>query len=761
MPGRWWQTYLAGSIPALVLYLTLPSGIPQDLVYVLIGGSSVVAIMVGVRLHRPSTRVPWTLMALGLLAWVAADVLWIWYEDVLGIDPFPSFADVLYLAGYPLLLAGLAVLILARRRAGSDAAGRIDSSIVSIAFGLFVWASLAGPILDEAAGPLSHRLIAFAYPVLDILLLGFMVRLLSTPGLRTAAFRFLIGAVLLLVAADTMFAAPYFQDHYTVVMDVLWLASYVLWGAAALHPSMSRVCEPTDEESRAFSRTRTFGLTLAVLVAPLTLAVQLLLGVTPNVWAVVVCSMVLFLLVVARMTIAIREVVATASQRDRLQRVLSHEVAHDSLTGLANRASVLEQVESALHRGQRAGTLSALLFVDLDRFKVINDKLGHRAGDAVLCEAARRIRESVREGDTVGRLGGDEFVVLLEVLGSEAEALDLADHIVRALAAPFIVGGTSMTPGASIGIAYSMDARTNARQLLHEADVASARAKAAGGGRTHVFGKALRLELDQQAALEAALGTALTQGEFALHYQPVVATETDVIEGYEALIRWHRPGFGPQPPDTFIPVAEKSDLICEIGRWVLREATGQLSRWTAREPERYGDISVAVNISGRHLAEAGIVADVENALARSGLPAERLVLEITESVLVDVPTAATHLLALKELGVSISIDDFGTGYTSIGQLQRMPADTLKIDKQFVTFTTPADRDLVTLMVRAAHSCGMQVVAEGVETQDQLEELRALAADSVQGYLFARPLPAEAVEGPPGVSREVPRAADVV
>lgn len=761
MLGRWWQVYLGGSVPALVLYLTVPSGLPQDLVYVLIGVSSVVAIMVGVRLHRPSRSLPWVFIAVGLLAWVLADGLWIWYDDVLHIDPFPSYADALYLAGYPLILAGLAVLILVRRRAGSDAAGRIDSSIVSIAFGLFSWTVLADPILDESTGPLLHRLIAVAYPVLDILLVGFLVRLLSTPGVRTTAFRFLVAAVLLLLAADTMFAASYFRDNYSSLLDLLWLASYVLWGAAALHPSMSRLADRTEAPSRAFSSLRMAGLTAAVLVAPMTLAVQLTLGVTPHAWAVTVCSMVLFLLVVARMRVAIREVAATALQRDRLQRVLSHEVAHDSLTGLANRASVLERIESALHRGQRAGTLSALLFVDLDRFKAINDKFGHRAGDAVLCEAARRMGEMVREGDTVGRLGGDEFVVLLEMLESETEAVDLADRIVRALGTPFTVGGVVMTGGASVGIAYSLDVGTNAPQLLHEADVASHRAKASGRGRSHVFGDALRRELDDQAALESALGEALTRSELALYYQPVLATGTGVIEGYEALIRWNRPGFGMQPPDTFIPVAEKSDLICEIGRWVLREATRQLAHWSHQEPAGYAGMTVAVNISGRHLAGPDLVTDVEDALRSAGLPAEHLVVEITESVLVDVPTAATHLVALQDMGVSISIDDFGTGYTSIGQLQRLPADTLKIDKEFVTFTTPAARDLITLMVRAAHSCGLQVVAEGVETEDQLDALRALAVDSVQGYLFARPMPADTVEGRPEAGREVSRSAKVV
>jgi EAL domain-containing protein (putative c-di-GMP-specific phosphodiesterase class I) len=259
-----------------------------------------------------------------------------------------------------------------------------------------------------------------------------------------------------------------------------------------------------------------------------------------------------------------------------------------------------------------------------------------------------------------------------------------------------------------------------------------------------VFGDALRLELNEQSDLETALGKALRNGELVLYYQPVVAVDSGAVEGYEALIRWKRPGIGEQQPDTFIPVAEKSDLICDIDRWGLREATHQLARWTDEEPERYADLTVAVNISGRHLADVGIVSDVKRALVSSRLAAHRLVLEITESVLIDLPTATTQLVALRKLGVSISIDDFGTGYTSIAQLQQLPVDMLKIDREFVTSTTAGARDLLMLMVNAAHSCGLVVVAEGVETEDQLEAMRVLDVDSVQGFLFARPQPAEVV-----------------
>ncbi|MDR7087420.1 diguanylate cyclase (GGDEF)-like protein [Aeromicrobium panaciterrae] len=752
MTRQWWQLYLGGGALALIAYPAMPAGVPQDAFYVAVGASCVAAIMVGVRLRRPSRRLPWLLMAGGQLSWVSADVLYSWYEAAGRADLFPTPADGLYIAAYPLLGAGLAVLIRLRRR-GPDPAGLIDSVIVTVSFGLLSWVLVAESLINGTDAPWIDRLVAVAYPAGDILLLALLALLITTAGARTAAFRFLTGAVLLQILADSVFAATELSGGYNEALDLLWLASYVLWGAAALHPSMTQLGDSTTQEPQPLSPRRVIALTAAVLVAPLTLAAQLAVGDPGDAWAVVVCSTALFLLVVARMSLAIREVVATASQRDQLQGVLSHEVAHDSLTGLANRASVLAQVEAALHRGQRAGTLSALLFIDLDRFKAVNDKFGHRAGDEVLRETARRMRQCARDGDTVGRLGGDEFAVLLELLSSESEAIDLADRIVEALAVPFDVGGINITVGASVGIAYSMDAGTKAAQLLHEADVASHRAREAGRGRSHVFGDALRRELSEQNAIETALGAALANGEFVLYYQPVVAVETGDVEGYEALIRWPRPGLGLQQPDTFIPVAEKSDLICDIDRWGLREATRQLAQWSEDEPERYADLTVAVNISGRHLADVGIISDVTGALASSGLAAHRLVLEITESVLIDVPAATAHLVALREMGISISIDDFGTGYTSIAQLQQLPVDTLKIDRQFVTSTVAGARDLLMLMVNAAHSCGLSVVAEGVETDDQLEALRALSVDSVQGFLLARPQPADVVQGRLGTVRD--------
>ncbi|WP_299955407.1 bifunctional diguanylate cyclase/phosphodiesterase [uncultured Modestobacter sp.] len=442
---------------------------------------------------------------------------------------------------------------------------------------------------------------------------------------------------------------------------------------------------------------------------------------------------------------SVRQIVSSVRQREELQSALAHQASHDPLTELPNRAQALQLTAAALSRGQRSGSMTGLLFVDLDGFKAVNDSLGHAAGDDVLCEVAVRLRDAVRAGDVVCRLGGDEFVVLVEGVDDERTLVELAERLIDAVSGPLLVGGQPASVGASVGVAVSRDGVTDPDVLLVEADTAAYRAKRHGRGRAEVFDEALRAQLAERAALEAAIAAGLAGGEMVLHYQPVIDVAGSRLTGYEALVRWERPGHGMVPPDLFIPAAEESRLICELDRWVLHEATRQLAEWRADagvadgEPEP----TIAVNISGRHLADRRVVADVADALAASGLPAHLLVLEVTETVLVDDPSAIDNLAALRALGAAIAIDDFGTGYTSIGQLRHMPVDTLKIDRSFIASGEPGHGELVALMIRAAHTFGMTVVAEGVEEPAQLARLRAESCDQAQGYLLHRPLPAAA------------------
>ncbi|MEU2348401.1 bifunctional diguanylate cyclase/phosphodiesterase [Modestobacter sp. NPDC049651] len=447
---------------------------------------------------------------------------------------------------------------------------------------------------------------------------------------------------------------------------------------------------------------------------------------------------------------SVEQIVHSVQRSEQLQFELAHQAAHDALTGLPNRAQALQLATGALHRGRRTGSAVGLLFIDLDGFKAVNDRLGHAAGDAVLQEVAGRLSAGLRSGDSVARLGGDEFVAVIEPVDGDEELLHLAHRLLAAVAEPISVPGptgdrTQVTVGASIGAAVSADGEVDSATLLAQADAAAYQAKTHGRGRVEFFDQQLQARLTARDELERAVSAGLVAGEFFLVYQPVVDLPTGRLTGFEALVRWQRPGHGVVTPDEFIGVAEQSTLIRDLDRWVLGEATRQLARWRAGQGTADGAqaLTVAVNLSGRHLSDPRVADDVTEALTAAALPPSALVLEVTETVLVSSPTALGQLDQLKGLGVGVAIDDFGTGYTSIGQLRSIPVDTVKIDRSFVAADDPASHSLVTLMIEAAHTFGLDVVAEGVETTGHLEQLRGQRCDRVQGFLLARPLSAEA------------------
>jgi diguanylate cyclase (GGDEF)-like protein len=439
---------------------------------------------------------------------------------------------------------------------------------------------------------------------------------------------------------------------------------------------------------------------------------------------------------------SVEQLVDSVREREELQTALAHQAAHDPLTDLPNRTQARTLTAAALHRGRRAGTTTGLLFVDLDGFKAVNDRHGHATGDTVLRVIADRLRATLRPGDVVCRLGGDEFVVLVEGVTDERDLVELAERLIGTVSRPIRRSGQELRVGASIGIALAQDAGVDADALFAEADAAVYRAKAHGRGRVELFDEVLRAQLSAHTEMESALFAGLAAGEFQVHYQPVLDLTAGRLDGFEALVRWDRPGIGLVPPNDFIPVAESSKLICDLDRWVLHEATRQVAEWRASDPAA-ARLTVAVNVSGRHLSDPRVVRDVTDALLASGLPPELLIVEVTETVLVNEPAAFGHLVALRELGVAVAIDDFGTGYTSIGQLAGMPVDTLKIDRSFMTSATSGHSELVALIIRAAHTFGLTVVAEGVEEGAQLEWLREHRCDFAQGFLLSRPLPAAA------------------
>jgi diguanylate cyclase (GGDEF)-like protein len=439
---------------------------------------------------------------------------------------------------------------------------------------------------------------------------------------------------------------------------------------------------------------------------------------------------------------SMRVLAASVAERDRLSQELTHQATHDLLTGLPNRGAALDVIDASLSRGLRAGTPVAVLFVDLDGFKLINDTHGHRAGDKLLVEVSARMRSCARNGELVARLGGDEFLLIAEATDVEG-AVVLGERLIETITTPTDFEGNQISVGASVGIAMVLDGHVTAEDVLGRADLALYRAKGNGRGRVELFDETLQQAQEHQRDIETALRATLERGgdELVLHYQPVISGATGELEGMEALVRWHRPGHGAVYPDDFIPIAEKSALIIQLDQWVLATATAQGRSWL--DQAAMSDLTLAVNISGRHLLSGRLPGNLRDALATSGLPARNLILEITETVLItDLPTVSVQLADIRELGVLIAVDDFGTGFTSIAALRSLPVDIIKVDRSFVSgIDEGSNHALVAMVTRLGHELGATVIAEGVETPEQLAALTDLAADQMQGYLISRPVTA--------------------
>jgi diguanylate cyclase (GGDEF)-like protein/PAS domain S-box-containing protein len=430
------------------------------------------------------------------------------------------------------------------------------------------------------------------------------------------------------------------------------------------------------------------------------------------------------------------------TDRKRAEEQLLHDAFHDALTGLPNRALFMDHVKMAIQRSRRSGDrLFAALFLDLDRFKIINDSLGHMVGDQLLVGIAHRLEACLRPGDTVARLGGDEFTILLEDLAATDDAIDVARRVQEAVTQPFNIGGHEVFTTASIGIALSNTGYERAEDLLRDADTAMYRAKLEGKKRHVVFDKAMHDRAMELLQIETDLRRAITRKEFFLCYQPIVCLETGKILSFEALVRWRHPERGLVGPGDFIPVAEETGLIIPLGQWVLNEACRQMRDWQ-RAGVAGEEVTVSVNLSSRQFSQADLIEQVSSALREAGLKPGNLKLEITESMVMEnIDTAIDMLMQLRGLGVGLSIDDFGTGYSSLSYLHRFPIDTLKIDRSFVTQMTDntENAEIVRTIVTLARSLDMEVVAEGVETRDQLRQLGDLGCDYGQGYLFSRPV----------------------
>jgi diguanylate cyclase (GGDEF)-like protein/PAS domain S-box-containing protein len=1021
---RAWWCYLAVQLAGMPVYLFAVGGVVQRVVFYVYGFSAVVALLVGVRVHRPRRRLPWLAFSGGLLLFAVGDVAFDFLVGAGNAVPVPSVADCLYLAGYPVLAWGMVLLVRYRVR-GADLTSALDGVMVAIGVGVMAWVFVMAPYAHDRTLSVAARLVPIAYPALDLLLVAVVVRLLLSRGVRNPSFRLLAASVLSLLVADGFFAVATVHNTYSdgSLIDLGWLVSYALWGAAALHPSMARLTDPSPSSEAARSPIALAVLTVAALASPATLIVQNVRGVGSDQTLLAASSVLMFLMVLARlslltraldaakheqaqaaarqvaltdaavafvgagdvesvtqaavraavalsgdaeswssfvamtqwgptvvavagpapcsvgdpadseltvswedpgasdvpallaakapgdrrsrpsseryvgsvvvdgqmrgklvvghvaagaaafhpalglvcaqMSLALQSVEATeerlrasterqfrslvqnssdmvtligpegvvryqspgiravlgrepeavvglrwsalihpddaqtsraqltkvlaggraatanfecrvghtdgswrevdtimtnlledpdvagivlnsrdVTDRRSLERELNRQAFHDSLTGLANRALFLDRVAHALDLANREAGPVAVLFLDIDDFKMVNDSLGHPAGDELLVAVAERLKASTRPGDTIARIGGDEFALLLESGRMPEAAHVVARRVVEALKTPIRMGADDISVRASIGIALGQPPDDGPDDLLRNADLAMYMAKHNGKGRFEMFRPAMHEEAVRRLETAADLRRGIENGQLEVFYQPIVSVHTATAIGAEALVRWHHPSRGLVNPVDFIPVAESTGLIVPLGKWVLTEACREAQSWR-RSGLTDEAFYISVNLSARQLQDPALLDDVAAALQDSGLPAGAVVLEVTESaVMQDLDVAVARLQALKDLGLRLAVDDFGTGYSSLSYLRNLPVDLVKIDKSFVDRITldPEGAAMVRTVIDLSSTLGLTSIAEGVEHDDQLALLDELGCDNVQGYLFAKPMP---------------------
>jgi diguanylate cyclase (GGDEF)-like protein len=731
-----WIVYLIAGIGAILAYYALPrAGVGQAVLLTLLNGAAAVAAYRAAARTHGQTRVVWIALAVSMSLATLANAPYYGFSLIGRPLPFPSAVDALFLLTYPCY--AVALMALAKQHRERDRSGdALDSAILSVGGASLMWQFVIAPVVHASGSPLLAHAVSTMYPVMDLVVFAMLVRFAVATTQRTKATHILLASFTLLLAADVVYALGIAAGTYQFggPTDGLWMASYLLIGVAAMHPSAREFRLSTEPASRRMSYGRLAFLCAAVLAGPL-----LVIGHPKELVVVAAAAAVSFGLVMVRMTGLNRQLASAGVE-------LNTRASTDSLTGLANRSAFADRLRAALATDERrAGTL-AVLFIDLDDFKDVNDSLGHAAGDELFRVTAQRLDHTIRPGDLVARLGGDEFAILLNGIPDADSAFAVAERVVTALREPAVIGDGRVQVGASVGMAMRREDST-VDALMRDADVAMYAAKAKGKNRVEHYDADLQDLAVERQALRAELDGAVERDELVVEYQPVVDLETGTLAGLEALVRWQHATRGLLPPLTFIDLAEETGAIIGIGASVMETAARQLRLWQHRY--NLPKLWMSVNISVRQLDVPEFADDVTNILRATGIDPTTFVLEVTESVLADPDgEAAASLAALRGSRVRVALDDFGTGYSSIGYLRRLPVDILKIDRSFVSGPSAGagvDDVLLEAIVAMGQTLRLDVIPEGIETLDQLVRLRAAGCKVGQGFLFSRPVSAQAIE----------------
>ena len=728
-----WDAYLAVALGLAVLHATSVFGDAPLAVLALV---TPLAIVLAIRTYRPAPSDPWVLLVMAGVAWGVAGAI----RAAVGATADLTadrhlLPDVFALAGYALFAAGLLRMLRAQGTVTRSRSLVLDGAILTMSTMLVLWVALIAPVLFNVDAAPIAKLSILVYPPISALLVSIAARLAFGTATRGRSQRLLLAGMLAMLVGDVAFVlleTELVGGFPPRLLEAPYAIAYALIGSAALHPSMLDTVR-----RKAVGAPRTERRLLLIAIALMTPAIALF------VWSPrsLLERTVVGGLAVALATTAIIRVVLAARSQAAVEHRLARRATSDELTGLANRTAMHEIVNQQLDDARAGGDTLALLFIDLDRFKLVNDTYGHAVGDELLLAAADRLRTTVGSSDTVARLSGDEFLVSMpRTTARQAKAM--ASMICDVFSQPFELMGTAWVT-ASIGIVVADGdfGDVDATSLIRDADTAMYVAKGAGRAGYAMFEGSMRAQSERQLELYNGLHLALEREEFDVHYQCIVNGSSGAVDGVEALVRWNSPT-GPIPPDQWISLAEDSHLISAIGEMVLLRACDQVARW--RRLPGCSDLTLSVNVSARQLVDVDMVEIVADALDGAGLDPDALWLEITESVMMtDTLDTLAALAGLRGLGVHLSVDDFGTGYSSLSYLQRYPVEQVKIDRQFVQGMCSQSEDaaVVSAIIGIADALGLSIVAEGVESEGQAETLGELGCELLQGFLYSRPVPA--------------------
>jgi len=685
------------------------------------------------------SRRTWTLLSVFAGLWAIATVIWTWYEFNGRTVPSPGLTDVFFLLAVPV---GAVAMLCFPSPASATSRMRmlLDGAVISASVLFVSWGVLLGPLVRASSTPSLALAVALAYPVGDVIILSLAINLLARAGRSRTAILILTAGVASIAVSDSGSAwiSAFHPNSGGELIGAGWVLGFLLIAVAAVAATSERQGAAAAQPARPAAPLIIYGSVLASVVVA---AIKLLNGGALD-------SILSWIEIAIWVLVVVRQWLSSLEVAER-QHELHTLAFHDVLTGLPNRAMLVDRLTASFGPGtDRRARHESVLFIDIDDFKDVNDSLGHEGGDALLIQLAARLTTCVRPYDLVARLGGDEFAIVVIEGDGDATAVGVAERILEAVRAPFVVNGAGLDVAVSIGIAPRQPGTADAAEMLRHADFAMYMAKGGGKGRYQVFDAQMHDNMVGRVALKADLAAAVRDGQLRVDYQPIADLRTGEIMGVEALVRWQHPTHGLLAPAEFIPLAEETGDIDAIGCWVLDTATRQAAGWR-RDMDHCADLWVSVNLSPFQLRDPDSRSAIQRILADSTVEADKVILEVTEtSLAADVEGGIASLNELRRHGVRIAIDDFGTGFSSLSRLARFPIDILKIDRSFLSGQASASPSVLMLeaIVGMAAKLSLDVIAEGIEHPEQLELLCRLGCRIGQGYLLAHPTNAEAVEG---------------